>query len=153
MVSPASPACLGDIGKRAVAIVAVQDDAAETGHQHVGPAIVVVVADHGAVRPAGIRHACLVGHIGKGAIVVVMEEGAARLLPGQLHVHIGRVGEVDVRPAIAVVIDQGHSAAHRFDDVFLVGRSEVLEANFGGGSDIRELRERSGGGDGSARWA
>src|ERR1051325_9624611 len=125
---------LGGVGEGAVAIVPVQDDAAETGHQHVGPAVVVVITDCGAVGPAGICYACLVGHIRKGSVVVVVEKSAAGLLSGQLHIDIGGVGEVNVRPSITVVVDEGDTAAHRFDDVFLVGGSEVVEVDLGGGS-------------------
>src|SRR6185437_4487240 len=99
---------------------------------------------YGAVGPAGICYARLVGHIGKGAVMVVVEEGAAGLLSGQLHVDIGGVGEVDIRPAIAIVVDDGDPAAHGFDDVFLVGGSEVVEVDLSGSGDVRELGERSG---------
>ena len=46
-----------------------------------------------------------VGNFGKGAIVIVMEEQSFGPSYGQLHVHIRRIREIDIRPAISIVID------------------------------------------------
>ena len=117
----------GDVGEGAVAVVAIEDDAAEAADEEVGEAVVVEVADGCAHRPAGIADAGFVGDVGEGAVVVVVVEGAAGFLAGERHGDAGGVGEVDVGLAIAVVVDEGYAAAHGFDDVFLVGAGEVLE--------------------------
>ena len=114
--------------------------AAETGDEQVGPAVVVVVAHHGSLGPAGIAHARLVGDVGKRAVVIVVVERAARLLAGLRHLHALRIGEVDVGPAVAVVVDEGHAAAHRLDDVFLFRAGEMFEGDAGGSGDVDQLR-------------
>src|SRR6185503_10360051 len=99
-----------------------------------------------------------VGDVGKSAIVIVMEKCASGLLAGKLHVHIRGIREVDIGPAVAIVIDQGHSATHRFHDVFLIWRGEMIEANSRRGSNIHQLgnqrsRRRSGGSSRFVRWS
>ena len=51
--------------------------------------------------------------------MVIVKQGTASFSASQLHVHIRRVREINIRPAIAVVVDQRHAAAHRFHDVLL----------------------------------
>src|SRR4051812_31847300 len=75
--------------------------------------------------------------------MVVMKQGASSLFSGQLHVNIRRVREVDVWPAVAIVIDQSHPATHRFHDVFLVRGGKMTEMDAGRSSDIHHLRDRS----------
>ena len=135
----------GDVGEGAVAVVAIEDDAAEAGDDEVGAAVVVEVADGGAHGPAGIADAGFVGDVGEGAVVVVVVEGAAGFLAVEGHGDAGRVGEVDVGVAVAVVVDEGDAATHGFDDVFLVGAGEVLEVDVGGGGDVDKLRDFDGG--------
>ena len=104
-----------------------------------GDPLIVVIADGDAVGPAGIADAGFAGNVGEGAVVVVVEEGAAGLDSLLRHVDGLGVGEVDVGPAVAVIVDEGDAAAHGFDDEFLFGAGVVVEANAGGGSDVDEL--------------
>ena len=77
--------CFGDVGEGAVAVVAIEHDAAEATDDEVGEAIVVEVADGRAHGPAGIADAGLVGDVGEGAVVIVVVERAAGLLAGERH--------------------------------------------------------------------
>ena len=56
-------------------IVVVEAILAEVGDIHIGPAIVVVVADGHAKSPAIVGHAGFGRDIGKCAVVVVVKEG------------------------------------------------------------------------------
>ena len=56
---------------------------------------------------------------------------------------VGRIREVDVGPAVAIVVDQDHAAAHGFHDVFLGRVGGVFEGDAGLGSDVFELWNRA----------
>src|SRR5579862_1478445 len=64
---------LRGIAECAVAIVPVKYDSIQAGHEQIGPAVVVVVADYGAHGPAWVAHSGFVSNIGKRAVVIVME--------------------------------------------------------------------------------
>ena len=81
------PAAVGDagfrryIGECAVAVVAIEDIAAEAGDIKIGPAVVVVVADRSAHGEAGGGQSGLCGHIGKCAVVIVVIKHARLFSP------------------------------------------------------------------------
>ena len=90
--------------------------------EKVVPAVVVVIAHADAGAPAGAAQAGLFRHVGEGAVAVVLE----KVLGGSLAVGIGffigqadAVGQVDVQPAVLVVIEKGNAAALGFNDVLL----------------------------------
>ena len=80
--------------------------------QNVGPAVVVVVCDCSAHRPARIANAGAVRNVSKGSIVIVAIERTAGFFALKSHLDRGRVGEIDVQPAIAIVIQQKNTTAH-----------------------------------------
>ena len=121
----------GDIGEAAVAVVAIESDAAEAGDEQVRLAVVVVVADCCAHGPARIADARFVGDVGEGSVVVVMKERAPGFLAGECHFHAWSVGEVDVGVTVTIVVDKGYAAAHGFNNVTLLGRGEMIEMNTG----------------------
>ncbi len=66
----------GDIAEGAVALVVEEVVMAVGGDVEVVEAVVVVVADAGALAPGGEGEAGLGGDVGEGAVVVVVEEVA-----------------------------------------------------------------------------
>src|SRR5262249_30738357 len=107
-----------DIRESSVAVVTVKDVSAEASNVEIGPAIVLVISDCAAHGKARCRDSGFVGDIRKRSVVIVVIEGAASFLSFDGHVYGRRVGKVNVQPAVAVVIDQQHTAAHGFDDIF-----------------------------------
>ena len=69
----------GHVGKRAIAIIAIENVAAQTGDVEIGPAVVVVIADRSAHGEAGRSQAGFCGDIGKRAVVIVVVERARAL--------------------------------------------------------------------------
>jgi len=67
----------GHIRECPVAVVTIKDHSAETRHEEIRPAIIVVVANYGSHGPARIAYASLIGNIGKGSVVIVMVESAS----------------------------------------------------------------------------
>ena len=136
----AQPGAFGHVGKGAIAIVAIEHHPTKTGHQQVRPPVVVVVPYHRPHGPAGISHAGLVRYVRKCPIAIVVIEGAACLPAVQSHIHALGVGEINVRPAIAVIIDQRHASAHRFHNEFLFRAGKMFELNAGRSGNVHQLR-------------
>ncbi len=111
----------GDVSESAVAVVFQKMIRTETGDVEIFEAVVVVIADGDAHAPTDIAHAGLSPNFRKLAVAVVAIEIAFRF-SFRLHQIDGqRVDEVDIEIAVVVVIKKSDAAAHRFDDVFLVG--------------------------------
>ena len=51
-----------------------------------------------------------------------------------------RVHEIEVGPAVPIEVEDGHAAAHRFEDVFLLRRERVLERDAARARDVGEER-------------
>ena len=86
----------------------------------IGPAVVVVVGHGAAESPAVVGDAGFGGDVGEGAVVIVVEERGVRrgLFAGE-RVDGGAVDDVDVEPAVVVVVEQAYTRALGLDDVVL----------------------------------
>jgi hypothetical protein len=58
-------------------------------------------------------------------------ERAARLPAVESHIDALVIGEINVRPAVAVINDQGYASTHRFHNEFLFRAREMFELNAG----------------------
>src|SRR5579883_2994898 len=126
-VTQSDSGLLGNVGKRAVVIVAIQAVLAEVADEDVRPAVVVVISDGYAKTPAVIRHSGFVGDICKCAVVVVMEEGCVRRFGFALFGLIGRaVHKVNVEPAIVVIVDKADTGAVCLNDELLVRNPHLM---------------------------
>src|SRR4029077_15218293 len=97
---------------------------AVVGNVNIWPAIVVKVTDGNSESPALIRDAGMLGHIGEGAIViVVIERRAWRLLLSGQRIIGGTIVQINIGPAIVVIIENGDSRPRRFQNVFFLGRA------------------------------
>ena len=115
----------GDIGKGAVTVVAVKNAVTVGGHEEIGPTVVVVVPDH---HPHPERAACYTrrfGDIGKGAVAVVAVERIAQRLGRFVEIAGAAVDQVDVHPAVVVVIEKRTARAYRLGQVTL-GRHGIF---------------------------
>ena len=110
----ARPAALGHVGEGAVAVVAEERVAAQAGDEQVGVAVVVVVGgdDAQVVAPAG--HARGLGHVGERAVAVVVVQAVPVAGPVLLERLDRRaVDDVDVEPAVVVVVEERDARDHR----------------------------------------
>ena len=108
---------LGDVGERAVAVVAVEDVLAPVGDEEIVEAVVVVVADGDRRRPAGARQAGLRGHVGERAVAIVLVQAVGRA--GGRAFEARAAEDEDIQPAVVVVVEEGDAAADGFEDVGL----------------------------------
>ena len=137
---------LGDVGERAVAIVAIQMVAAERGHVEILPAVAVHVRRADAHAPARVADAGLVGDVLESSVAEIAIERAARRVRIVGGVHRQRVHEVDVRQPVVVVVEERHAAAHRLDDESLFRRGVMLERNAGFARDVAKEQLGAAGG-------
>ena len=138
------------VGKRSVAHVPVQGVAAEIGHIDILQAVVVVVT-HGRAHPVLIlrrsAHAGFLSHIDEGAgaglPIQAVPECRVRFVRqfslDHLVVELRAVRKEDVQPAVVVIVQEGHPAAHGLQEV-PAGRRRVpvLELDAGGLGGVHE---------------
>ena len=99
----------------AVPVIAIEHESFFASNEDVGPAIVVIVRDSSSHGPARIAQSRVIGDISKCAVVIVVVQSAARFFASQGSFDCRRIREVNVKPAVLVVIEQQDAAAHRFD--------------------------------------
>ena len=116
-------------------VVVIKHVAAVTSDVEVGSAVVVVVAHgHSHVVTAIAEEARWAGHVREHPLAVVVEQAVGEAGPLLLRAdarrhgvfQLGAVGEEDVQPSIAVVVENGDAAAHGLDQVLLRGRRALV---------------------------
>ena len=105
---------LGHVAERSVVIVLVKDAAPVSGHQHVRPAVVVVVPYGDAHAEIGPGHSGLFRDVGKCSIAVVLVQGIAHRLGWLPKVAGATIHQEDIHPAVVVIIQKGAARAQRF---------------------------------------
>ncbi len=104
-------------------------------------AIVVVIADAARLSPPGSGQAGLGRPVAERAVAVVVEQIAGRPARACLLVEAASVHQEDVQPAIVVVIEQRHAAAHLLEqELLVVGTARDVQRmrKAGGRRDVRE---------------
>ena len=116
-----NPGLAGDVGESPIAVVVKQNVVSPEAAEEIVPAVVVVVADADAGLPAGARQAGFFRDVGECAVAIVLVEMRSGCLAGRpVRVEASSVGEINIEPAVVVVIEEGQAAAFGFDDVALV---------------------------------
>ena len=95
----------GHIGKRAVAIIVIENISTQAGDVEIGPAVVVIIAHRSAHGEAGRGQAGFFGDVGKRAVVIIVIERAARLLPFYRHLNGRSICEINIQPAVSIVVE------------------------------------------------
>ena len=124
------------IGERSIAVVAVEGVPPIARDVEIRESVVVVIADghaHAVVVPGAgeTRRGC---HIRETAVAVLpIQPVPIRRIPtGEVGgefcgiVQLPAVNQEDVEKAVVVVVEQGHAAAHGFDQVFLRRRGIAM---------------------------
>src|SRR4029077_5727505 len=102
---------LGHIGKRAVAVVVVENVVAKISGEEIVEAVVVVISDTTGLPPSGSGQASLLGYVGKGAVTIVAKQITGIAIPRR-GLEASSVHQKNIEPAIVVVVKQRHAAAH-----------------------------------------
>src|ERR1700744_798537 len=98
------------IGEGAIVVVMVEAIFPEVRYIKIGPAVVIVIAHPYAIAPTIVCHTCFGSNIRECAIVVVVKEGGVWSFGLAVESVIGgSVHQIDVDPAIMVVVKQCHT--------------------------------------------
>ena len=109
-----------DIGKCAIAIVVVQRVMMHSAHKDVLIPVIVVVADCNAIVVAATCKIGLGCNVGKMAIPVISKKTIVKPRGRLVQCSdVGAVREEDIKPAIVVVIEEGHAPRHGLRGVAL----------------------------------
>jgi hypothetical protein len=121
-VAESDSGLFGNVREGSVVVIAVETILAEVGDVEVGPAVIVEVCDRNAEPPSVVGDASFSRDIGEGTVVIVVKERSVGWsgFSGESVVS-GAVDQVDVEPAVVVVVEQGDSGADLFENVRLRG--------------------------------
>jgi len=108
---------LGHVGKRTIAVVAVETILSKICAKDIIEAVVVIVAYTHTVGPTHRSESSLLRHIGEGSVAIVLIKAVRRFGRVALQSRAGK--QKDIHPAIIVVVDERATAAVCFHDVFL----------------------------------
>jgi len=130
---------LRDVCKSAVAVVVKKVVLAVGSHKKIIEAVVVEVADGNAHSKHFHVQARFVSHVHERAVMLVVIELGRRVfldVAGPVHA----IHKKNIRPAVIVVINEGHTRSHGFGKIFLPeGAIVVDEVDPGLLRDIPEL--------------
>ena len=131
---------VSNVFELAIAAIAVQRVSSVSGDKNVRQTIVVKIRDRDAHAPALPRETCLLRNVRefqwRGLPIERDHRIAARVVPIQRRA----VDHQRRKRAAVVAIDETDSAAHRFDNEFLVGRRDVGHRESGAGADVFKCR-------------
>src|SRR5262249_19033381 len=112
---------LGYVGKSTVAVVAVEDALAILRDVEIGETVAVVVAHGNALPISASGDAGLLGHVRESTVaIVVVKRVTERRIRG-VEVAGAAVDEVEVHPAIVIVVEERAAGAGGLGEIFLCG--------------------------------
>src|SRR5882672_8024562 len=119
-------------------IVAVEPVLALVANEDIRPAVVIEIAYGHAKTPALVRYAGLLGNIRKCSIMVVVKKRRMRSRSFATQRIVCRsIHQIDVQPAVVVVIKQANTRSVRIDNELLIGITHLMPP----GSKPRLLRD------------
>src|SRR6267143_2496921 len=111
---------LSHVGERAVAIVLVENASSIGCDEDIRPPVVVVVTDGNAHSESSARHPRSFGHIGERAVAIVLVKCIAVRLIGGPEIARPAVHQVNVHPAIIVVVEKSTTGPQSLRKVAIV---------------------------------
>src|SRR5258705_13167144 len=108
-------------------IVVIETVLAKVGDIDIGPAVIVIIGDGNAHAPPVIGDTCFCRNVAKRAVVIVVKERSfwCSRFSAQ-SVDSRSIGEIDIEPAVVVVVDQADPGAVCLNNVMLLRRSNGL---------------------------
>ncbi len=107
----------GDIGKGAVAVIAVEDVLAVIGDEEVFKTIVIVVTDANGGGPSSLYQTGIGRDIGERAVAPVLVEAIGRAFGRPIEARA--VQHQNIHPAVVIVIEESATASRGFEDILL----------------------------------
>src|SRR5262249_25657675 len=115
-----------NIGKCTIAIVVIQDAARVLRDVEIRKSIAVVIAYSNTHAIRVSRHTGLGGHVGESAVPVVVVKGIAQRLFRGEKVALPAVDQIDIHPAVVVVVDESAAGTHGFRLIHVGGKTRYM---------------------------
>jgi len=136
--SSPTPGLCGDVGKRPVAVVVVEDGAAMAGDIQIGESIIVNITHRNALAVMAFStDASFLAHVGEGSVTVIVVERASQGVRRFVSVGRGRLNEEKVHESVLVAVDPADARAHGFEIILFFGLRGILrEGGLGAFTDV-----------------
>src|SRR5215472_8596973 len=108
-----------DIRECAVTVVVIEDAAAVLSHIEIGETVPVIIADGCPHAIAAAHDAGLFGNICKRTVAIVVVKGVAQRPGGRPEIARTTIHQIDVHPAIVVVVKKCAACASGFREILL----------------------------------
>ena len=128
----------------------VENAPAVLSNVNVDEAVTVVIADRNALTVSSPWHSSFIGYIRESSVAIVSVERIAQRRIGIVEIALTAIDEVNVHPAIIVIIQKGAAGPSSFRQVVLRGFARgVLPGNPAHGSrnlleGINRIRQSTG---------
>src|ERR1700719_1350408 len=103
----------GYVGECAVSIVVIQNAAPVLRHIEIGESVAIIVADGNTLTVSARGYASLFGDVRESAVAVVSIQSVPQWRIGRVKIALAAVDEIDVHPAVVVVIQERAAGACR----------------------------------------
>src|SRR5207248_8388081 len=118
------------IFERAVSIVVIQSvGAAVVSYKKVIESVIIVVADAGALPPAGSFQAGRRSDIGESAVALVVIKKVGRFSACWVALEAAAVHQENVRESVPIIIDHRDAASGPFEFIFLAGLAPIDQSS------------------------
>src|SRR5205814_3590622 len=117
------PGSRRDIGESAVSVIAVENAASILSDVEIGEAIGVVIAHRNTHSIAAACDTRLRGYVSECAITIVAIKSVPQRLSGCEEIARPAINQINVHPAIAVIVEECATCAGGFGEIFLRRRS------------------------------
>jgi hypothetical protein len=97
----------------------VKNDTVVLRDEKVGEAVAVVIANRDTHPIASAWNSRFLGHVGKCAITIVVIESVAKGRIGIQEITLAAVDQIEVHPAVVVVVDESTTSSHGLREVHL----------------------------------
>src|SRR5262249_53138430 len=115
------PCLVGHVSEGAIAIVPVKNAAAVLRNIEIGKPIKVVIGHSNAHSVASAWHASLLRYVGKRAIAIVTIQRVAKRGLWVEEIAAAAIDQIDVHPAVIVVVEEGAAGSGSLRQVVLSG--------------------------------
>ena len=136
---------LGDVRKRAIAVVVIQDAAAILGYIKIGEAVPVIITNGDSHAVTSAAHAGLFGDLREGSVAIIVIEGIPKRRIWREEITTAAIDEIDIHPAVVVVVEKSAAGAGRLGKV-VIGRPSVVmlpgDSAYRGRHDLEEWPRR-----------
>src|SRR5205085_3917679 len=124
-----------------VMVVLIMNAVTVCSYEHIGPAVVIEITYSDAHAKDSATHARFLRYVSKCTVPIILVERVSNRFGGLPEIAGSAVDEVDVHPAVVIVIEESASRTQGFGQVTVVGQC-VLVHPLDAASGCRHFRKQ-----------